>query len=210
MTVSVNTKNTVQLDSLLRHMAIHVPEIPYVVALDLVRERYIEFARKSGLLVYHQELPIQADVTNYFLEPPEDYEVYSVKALGHPNGWSWFHSNAHHWFSMWGYRFWVKDNTEVVFDRAPSTDESDRFVLLGVIPSPCCATIPASVATPYGSAIAAGAVATALQMPGKAWSNPNVAGIHEMKFNRAVLSGRNLAITNRGAVTPELKPVRIL
>ncbi len=210
MSCCINDSDTVPLDSLLRHMSVNVPQVPYVVALDMVRERYIELARKSGILVAYTELPIQKEVTNYFLEPPEDYEVFAVKAAGHPTGWNWQNADAHHWFSTWGYRFWVKDNTEVIFDRAPSSDESERFILMTVIPAPCCATIPRSIATPYGRGIASGAVADALRMPNKPWSNPGLANTFEAKFNQAALSARNLAITNRGAVTPEMKPIRIL
>ena len=210
MTCCINEASTVPLDSLLRHVATRVPELPYIVALDMLREKYIEFCRKSGLLVSYIELPIQAEVTNYFLEAPTGYEVFCVKGAGHPTGWSWQNSNANHWFSMWGHRFWVKDNSEIVFARAPSSAESDRFVLLGVIPAPCCDSVPVSVATPYGSGIAAGAVADALCIPNKPWTNPNLADRYELKFNRATLSARNLSLTNRGGVTPQLQAIRIL
>lgn len=210
MSCCLNDTDTMPLDSILRHVAIHVPEIPYVVALDMVRERYIELARKSGLIVAYTELPIQREVQNYFIEAPEEYEVFAVRGAGHPVGWKWSNADAHHWFAAWGYRFYVKDNKEVIFQVAPSNDESDRFLLLTVIPGPCCASIPVSVATPYGKGIGAGAVADALRMPNKPWTNPELAKEYERKFNRDVLSARNLAITNRGAVTPEFAPVRIL
>lgn len=210
MTCCVNEADTVPLDSLLRHMAVNVPQIPYAVALDAVRERFTEFARISGLLVGYSELPIQKGVTNYFLEAPEGYEVFSVKAAGSPLGWSWHNANANYWFATWGYRFFIKDNSEVVFEREPSRDEPGRFILMSVLPGSCCATMPRSVATPYGRGIAMGAVADALRMPGKPWSNPGLAESFERKFTRTVLSAKNLAITNRGAITPEFHPIRIL
>jgi hypothetical protein len=175
-----------------------------------VREKYIELARKSSLLTSYYELPIQREVSNYFIEAPDEYEVFAVKGVGNPHGWSWNYPDAHHWFSNWGYRFYVRDNCEVIFETAPSSDETDRFILLTVIPSPCCASIPVSVATPYGKAIGAGAVADALRMPSKPWSNPELAKEYDRTFNRGVLSARNLAMTNRGAITPEFAPVRIL
>lgn len=206
----VNTDSTVPLDSLLRHVAIRVPALPYAVALDLVRQKYIEFARRSGLIVAYQELPIQRDVKNYPLEAPEGYEVFAVKGVGNPNGWTWFGPSPHYWFNAWGYKFWVRDNCEVVFDTAPSNDESDRYLLMTVLPSPCAATILASIATPYGKGIAAGAVGDALDMPNKAWTNPNLASKFELEFQRTCAAGKNLALRNRGAVSPEFKPVRIL
>ncbi len=210
MSCCINEAATLPLDSLLRHVAVNIPQLPYVVALDLVRERYRELCRRSGLVVAYTELPIQRDVTNYFLTAPDEYEVFAIKAAGHPTGWAWTHADAHHWFGMWGHRFWVKDNSEIVFDRAPSCDESDRFVLMTVIPSDCCASIPVSVSSPYGRAIAAGAVADALCIPNKPWTNHDLSKRYEVAFNRGVLAAKNLAITNRGAITPEFKPIRIL
>lgn len=210
MTCCVNTERTVPLDSLLRHVATRVPALPYAVALDLVRQKYIEFARRSGLIVAYQELPIQREVKNYALEAPDGYEVFAVRGVGHPTGWMWHGPDKDYWFTSWGYRFWVRDNCEVIFDTAPSNDESERYVLLTVLPSPCADTIPASIATPYGQGIAAGAIADALDMPNKAWSNPNLASKFERTFYRTVAAAKNLATTNRGAVSPEFRPIRIL
>lgn len=210
MTCCVNGANTVPLDSLLRHVAPEVPQLPYSLALDRVRERYIEFARKSHLIVGFVELPIQREVTEYCLEAPEGYEVYSVKGVGDPNTWKWQGPSKDYWFSAWGHRFWVKDNSSLIFDREPSADESGRYVLLSLIPAACSDSIPVSVATPFGKAIAQGAVADALLMPGKAWSNPNLAERFELKFNRGVLAATNLALTNRGGHTLAMHPIRIL
>lgn len=210
MECCINTAGTVPLDSLLRHMAVNVPEIPYSVALDQIRERYIQFARTSHLIVYFQELALQREVTNYKLVAPEGYEVYSVRGVGDPGSWVWRGPSKDYWFSAYGNRFYVKDNSEIIFDREPSAALSGQFVLLTVIPSPCCESVPTSVATPYGKGIAAGAVADALLMPNKAWTNPALAEVYEIKYNRAALSAKNIAITNRGGKTVQFAPVRIV
>ena len=210
MTCCVNDAEHIKLDTLLRHLVVQIPSLPYVVALDLIRQRYIEFARKSGLLVAYVELPIQTGVSNYFIEAPEGYETFAIKGAGDPKIWTWQFANPNYWFSTWGTNFWVRNTNEVVFDNAPTENQNDRYLLLTVLPKECATTIPREIALPYGKGIAAGALADALNMPNKGWSNPSLANTHENKFDRVTLSARNLAITNRGAAPPQFRPVRIL
>jgi hypothetical protein len=212
MTVVVNEGNDVQLDGLLRHVAVMLPELPYEVALDMVRERYIELARKSGVLRWYYELPLQAGVTNYFIEPPAGYEVYSINEYGdlfRETWWPWAET-PHYWNIAWGYRMRALSNTQILFERAPTRDETGRYIRTTLIPTSCATSIPAAVATPWGRGIAAGAVATALLMPSRAWSNPGLAQKHELDFNRAVLGAKNLVLTERGTKPAQFRPLRIL
>ena len=211
MTCCVYDKNDqAPLDSLLRHFSVALPDIPYEVALDLVRQRYIELCRKSSILEYHFELPIQKDVANYFLEPPDGYEIYKITGVGNPHNMKWMGPTPNRWFYCWGYAFTVIGNTEVVFDTAPTREETGKFVKFALLPTECCDTLPQSIATPFGRAIADGAIATALLMPNKAWTNANLATTYERKFNIAAMAARNLVLTERGAKPAEFKPVRIL
>lgn len=210
MSSLINDATEIPLDSLLRHVAVMVPEIPYDVALDMVRQRYIELARKSGTLQWYYELPLQRGVNNYFIEPPPGYAVYGIKGMGDPVTQFWHYWNPNYWNIWWGYRMRAVSEKQILFETAPSCDERGRFILLTLIPSDCTAVIPSSVAGPWGRGIAAGAVATALLMPSRAWSNPNLAHKHEQDFNRAVMGARNLVITERGTKPAEFRPVRIL
>ena len=97
-----------------------------------------------------------------------------------------------------------------MFAQAPSRDETGRYIILGLIPNDCVSDIPTSIATPFGKAIAEGAIADILLMPGKAWTNPGLANRYERGYNIAVMAARNMAITERGAKPAEIKPVRIL
>lgn len=202
--------DTVPLDSLLRHVAVMLPDVPYEVALDLLRQRYTELCRKSGVLVYSFELPIQRGVPNYFLIPPDGHEVYKVVGVGDPFPTMFVGPSPNRWFAYWGYQFRVIGNTQIVFAQAPSRDETGRYIILGLIPNDCVSDIPTSIATPFGKAIAEGAIADILLMPGKAWTNPGLANRYERGYNIAVMAARNMAITERGAKPAEFKPVRIL
>lgn len=212
MSSLINDANEIPLDSLLRHFSVNLPEVPYEVALDMVRQRYIELARKSGILQWYFQLPIQRDVRDYFIEPPPGYDVYAIKEVSDPLRWPyvWHDWSPHYWNVWWGYRMRALSNKQIMFETAPTRDEENRYVKLTLIPTDCSMVIPDSVAGPFGRGIADGAVATALFMPGKAWTNPNLAQRYEVSFNRAVMAARNLVITERGTKSAEFKPVRIL
>lgn len=211
MSYIINNEPEIPLDSLLRHVATHLPELPYEVALDMVRERYKELARKSGAIRWYYELPIQKGVSEYFIDPPTGYEIYAVHSTGHPWTGRWHYwESPHHWNIWWGYRMRAVSNNHILFESPAVRDETDRYVLLTLIPSDCSDSIPAAVAGPWGRGIASGAVATALLMPSKAWSNPGLAQKHEIDFNRAVMGAKNLVLTERGTKSLEFKPLRIL
>lgn len=208
--VRVDQGGTQPLEHLLRHVVPIVPELPHEMLLDVLRQKYIDFAQATSLLVAHQQLPIQKDVQDYQLIAPAGYDVFAVLNVEHyMRGYVKF-PNVDRWFYSWGRRFEVLNNSVVhLFDK-PSRDDTEFHIGLHLIPNECVDTIPNEIANPFGFGIAKGVVAHALSMPGKAWYNPRAAANEEREFARAKLRGRNLYLTNRGSTTPQLKPVRIL
>lgn len=207
------TDNTVPLESLLRHIAPTISEVPYEVMLDMLRQAYTEFARKTKLLASHQELRIQKGVRNYKLEPPEGYEVYALLQADICDGVSWSYTsfpNANYWYYFWGDRLHMDGNEQIVFQREPTQDNIQRILALHLLPNDCCTTIPREIATPFGKQIAWGALADILDMPGKAWYNPRAASNKRIEFNRGVQSGIAKFLTNNGAHPVVMKPIRIL
>lgn len=195
---------TVSLDSLLRHVIPLMPEIPHSMALDRVRQRYIEFARKSSLICTKLYITVQAGVTDYYLEPPEGYEIFQVLGFDSPG-----YSFVDYWRGskrgMWGTDFQVVDNTSLILNYVPSADRNEKLeVVVALLPSECATTLLKSISTPYGAGIAKGAVADLLMVPNKPWTNGGLASKYEIEFNRVVQSARNLAETNRqtGPIRP--------
>lgn len=194
---NTNFNDVIALDSLLRHIIPEVPEVPHDMALDRIRQSYIEFARKTLLLTYRQTQDYQIDVHDYFLTPPEGYEVYQVLGLESPG-----YRYVDYWqgarSGLWNTRLDVIDNKAIYLERAPSVDTEDGLhILMHVLPSRCCNTIPNSIDVPFGYGIAKGALAGLLKIPGKPWTNLGIARANEMEFNRTVLAAKNLAMTNR-------------
>lgn len=201
---------TEPLEPLLRWVAPSAPEAPREMALDYLRQALIEFARKTGLMRYEATLPIQRGVRNYELIAPEGYEVFALKDVNYQEFPYQRFPDAHSWWYMWGYKFRMEGNRELVFRDEPSADDNTRKIVFHLIPTDCADTIPTEIATPFGKGIAMGALADLLEIPSKPWSNPQLAQKKRLDYNRTVLSGRQLEITNRGAKTPMFRPVRVL
>lgn len=200
--------NTVPLETLLRHVAPSVPELPHDLALDMLRQRYIEFARKTRLLVARQDLNMQRGVDNYVLTPPDGYQVFGLLGLGDYDRY-FYYPNPNTWYWWGGNNFRLLDNKQIQFQFAPSKDYV-QSIILHVIPNDCTNTIPDDIATPYGRGIAMGVVADALQMPNKGWTNPNLGMKKERDFYREVQNGLSAHLNNRGANPAMFQPVRIL
>lgn len=204
--IRVDTPDTVRLDGLLRHIAPSVPEVPYDMALDMLRQAYTEFARKTQLLVSHVTLGIQKGVRVYDIPPPEGYDTFAIL---HPHNYHCY-PNPHTWCAGWGTDFRVLNSRVIELRTAPSQDYADREIALHLIPNACIDTIPQEVATPFGKGIAMGALSDMLEIPNQPWYNPRLAQAKKIEFNQAALTGRELAMTNRGHAKLTMKPVRFV
>lgn len=200
---------TEPLENLLRFFTINAPEIPYDVAIDMLRQSYTDFARQTCLLVSHFDIPMQKDVRTYMLEPPEGYEVFGILGTD-SNGTYLRYPNVNTWYFSWGQRFRLIGNSIIEFEYGPSRDDIRRTLALHLLPTTCADTIPTEISTPFGEGIAMGALRRALEIPNKPWTNIQLAQLKRRDFSRAALTGRNLHIAGRGAVTPAFKPIRIL
>lgn len=186
-----------RLETLLRHVAPVVSEVPHGVMLDRVRQSYIEFARRSSILVAKLVIDYQANVHDYPMTPPDGYIVHQVMGLDSP-GYRfvdyWHGTN----YGLWGTKFDVIDNKYIYIHRAPSVDgEAGLVVYAQLLPDSCCEHIPVSLEVPYGKGIADGAIAALLRIPNKPWTQPGIARQYEMDYNRTVMAARNLADSNR-------------
>lgn len=211
--IFVDTSDTANLETLLRFVAPEIPEIPYEVSLDMLRQSYIMFARKSCLLGAHIRLPIQKDVRIYELEIPKGYEVYSIQTIEDCRVFArteWIQPTPNYWFTGWGYRFRMLGNSAIEFQDAPTKDDTNRHLTAKVLPTECVTIIPRALSLPFGRGIAMGTVADMLDMPNRAWTNRAAARDKRLTFNRAIADARALAITDHGARTADFKPIRIL
>lgn len=212
--VSYNKEGMERLDALLRHISFVVPELPYDLALDMLRQAYIEFAKSSTILIAEYDLYFQKGVRDYTLEAPEGYRVFAIKNSQYRdsiNPAHFYYPNPNRWYYAYGNRYYIRSDNEIVFRDAPSSDAKKPHRLhLAVIPDSCVDYIPTEISVPYGRGIALKVIADALNIPNRPWTNPALAQKYERDFHRTVMDAKNLALTNRGALAPMFRPVRIL
>lgn len=202
--------NGTPLESLLRHIMPVVPEIPHEMALDRIRQAYIEFARRSMLIVDRLVIDYQANVHDYFLVPPDGYEVYQVMGLESPGYRYVDYWQGYNW-GLWNTRFDVIDNRKIYLHTAPSVDAVDGLIIYAqLLPSNCCNTLPISIDVPYGYGIAQGALKGLLSIPNKPWTHMGLARASELEFNKTVLSAKNLAETNRKREPLKANRIRVV
>ena len=199
---SLSKADTTPLNTLLRHVIPFVPRVPHAMALDLLRQKYIDFSRRTRILCCKVITDYQAGVYDYQLEAPDGYEVYTV--LGIPRmGWNGS--------IIWDKRFDVVDNNRIYLHSAPSSDYRNGLqVYVTLLPTECVDYIPTSISIPFGQKIARGVVGDLLFLPNKDWTNAGLGRKYELDYERMILSARALAVSNRKVDSNLIKPVRIL
>lgn len=195
------------LAELLRFVAAVVPDVPYEVAIEYLRQAYTEFARYSNLLVYKEKIVLQRNVTEYELKAPNGYAILGL-VNDEPIGTHL--PTPHRWFSFRGQRLRMLGSDRVLLDMPPSQDGHEIELYLHLIPSGCAETIPEEISLPYGYGIAQGAIAELLMMPGRAWSSPRASADYRRRFVIALQAGRNLFLTARGSKRVMMDTVRVL
>lgn len=202
MTTTLDYMDNIPLNTLLRHVLPSVPQIPQAMALDLLRQKYIDFARRTRILSCEITQDYQAGVLDYYLEAPTDHEIYTIIGTPH-KGWN----GTYYWTSP----FDVVDNNGIRLHNAPSVDKVNGLcVQVTLLPKECISTIPRSISTPFGQKIARGVVADLLYLPNKEWTNAGLARKHELDYERMLLSARAISSSNRKVDNNTIKPVRIL
>lgn len=207
--VRVDMPDNMELQTLLRHVATSVPSCPHDVMMNALRQSYIEFARKSKLLVSHYTLHTQRGVKDYELVPPAGYEMFGLVGIANENYNYLSYPNVDTWFFGWGVRFRLQ-GTRLIFEEAPSRDKICNDFALHLIPNECTDDIPRQIAVPYGKGIAMGALADLLEIPNQGWTNTKIADWKRKEFHRVTAQATAAYYTNNGAQKPMMKPIRIL
>jgi hypothetical protein len=193
----------VQLDTLIRHIAPTVSNVPNELAVDLLRQYFTDFCRRTEFLTSAEDIIPQKDVTDYEITPPDGYEVHKVHTVsyGSENRTT---PTPNYWYPMWGMKFSVIGTKFLVLRDAPSRDSDTPFVVsFVVIPTECVTKIPREISVGYGRHIAKGALSEILLYKNKPWYDPTLSRKMEVDYHRGVQSARNLVLMNRGGT--ELK-----
>ena len=198
------------LTPLLRHVMPIVPQLPHSMALDMLRQKFIDFSRRTRILQTRVKMHYQSGVRDYQLCAPEGYYIYAImgiKAEKMPNPWYWYGGYGHYRHHL---AYDVIDNNIIRLHHEPSTDRPEGLkVDVVLLPDHDVMAAPASVLGPYGYALASGVTAAALLIPEKPWTNPALSRDYKQEYERAILNGRALASNNRKVGASDMQPVRI-
>lgn len=217
---TVSFQDCVELDTLLRHVIPVVPEIPHSMALDRLRQAYIDLARRSNIVTTKLVYDYQAGVTDYLLIPPEGYQIYIVQGMEHHGGFWWYDSTSGFIGGLqnsWGGAlrgrngFYMTASNVLNLYETPSADQVGGLVVyVTLIPLDCVQSMPIDISVPFGNGIAQKVISDALRIPNKPWTSPSLAKSYEMEFNRTVLDAKRLASANRQRGPLKARPVRIV
>ena len=206
--ISLDFTDSVPIQYMLRHILPFVPRAPQAMALDLLRQKYIDFARRTRILCCELTEDYQSGVCDYYLTAPEDHVIYSIIGIeGGQYGYFWHGQER----VQWKNNFDVIDNNCIKLRQTPSVDQKDGLkVFVTLLPKECINYIPSSIVVPFGQKIAHGVISDLLNTPNKDWSNPALARRYELGYEKMLLSARALSVSNRKVDSNSIKPLRIL
>jgi hypothetical protein len=186
----------VPLDSLLPSVLMRVSAIPYDLAVQMLRVKYNEFARKVGNVRMMLRIDVQKGVNRYPLPIPPGYFLHTVKAISfgrHHRGYRMALPDYWRgWNGMYrGQRYSIDESNALVLDMEPKRDEEQPIrVHVQLVPDADCLHMPADMAAMYGDAIAAGVAGEAMNIRGKPWYDPGNS-VRVMKlFYQAITDAR--------------------
>lgn len=205
---SLDFADMAPLHNLLRHIIPLVPKLPQAMAMDLLRQKYIDFARRSRILACEIVKDYQAGVVDYYLDAPDKHEIYTITSIeGGLFGSYW----AGQSITQFNRNFDVIDNNCIKLRCVPSVDQAKGLTIyVNLLPSECIDVIPRSIVTPFGRQIARGVVSDVLYMPNKDWTNERLGRRYELEYEKMLLSARAVSVSNRKIDSTSFKPIRLL
>jgi hypothetical protein len=201
----------VPLDTMLPSLLMRVPQIPYEIAVDMLRIKYMEFVRRTGNIRWQLLVNTQAGVRRYPLPIPDGYFLFSIpsvrftiagqpgqyyQTLPNPNLWQ-------NWQGMYrGTHYCIDQTNHFVLDVAPKQETQLWVVRVNaqLVPRTDCQMMPADVQAAYGDDIAAGAAGEAMNNRQKPWYDPGNSVRMTKQFYAAVGDARaNVERDKQGA-----------
>lgn len=169
------------------------PDPTLMLHLTMAAQR---FCVESGAWVVMADEQITSDgVLEYDVEPATDAMVVRVRDV-------WLNASLLPAVPMTsafgrtgpvtGYTHY-DDRSLLRLNGNPATGERLQMRLV-MAPKTTSTTLPDALALRYQTAIATGAKASLMAIPGQAWSNPQLAGYHAQAFERAIGSARIEAV----------------
>lgn len=180
-----------------------LPELPGVgeaLATNAIRNAIIEFCQGSWCWRYFMDpMPVLARINTYELDPPTGAEVVHalvVKVNGKPlEATNEDDLTAQHprWQTETGTpKYYLTDEPgQIILAPVPDTKIVGGLVVtVALQPTRTSTTFPTWIWSRYFDALAAGAKARLMAMPGKPWTNPQLFQIYRGQFEAGMAGAK--------------------
>lgn len=196
------------LDDVLPHLAAD-PSEP--VTLAAIKRAAIEFCRESWIWHYLPDPQnVRAGVADYDLEPPSGADIAAVIDVQlanvplTPKALEWLNVNFPGWrVTPAAVKHYTQlDTDQVILAPLPADNISQGLAMtVALQPSQGATGLPKWIANQYLYAIAEGAIARLMLMPGKPWTDQNTGSAYRARFEAAIANARESALSALGRAT---------
>lgn len=180
-----------------------LPELPGVgqdLAANAIRNAIIEFCFGSWCWRYFMDpMPVLANLNTYELDPPPGAEVAQtllVKVDGkelEPTNEDDLTALFPRWQTETGTprRYLTDDPSQIILAPVPDTKIPNGLVVtVALQPTRTSTTFPTWIWSRYFDALAAGAKARLMAMPGKPWTSPQLFQLYRGQFEAAMAGAK--------------------
>lgn len=194
-----------------------VPGCPEPTVDQAVMDSVIEFCDRTQIDVrVDEQIELQEGVSDYEVFGDDDVEQDLVRGVYGPNGeitsvtparlqdllpdWQTGESTIPVYYGTWftpgSITFWPRPNQTGVLVRVASSWK----------PALEATSFPDSFGRQYFQTLVEGAKAKLMSMPERKWTNLQLAGVHQMKYDAGIADARAVALHGRSAGTLVARP----
>jgi hypothetical protein len=165
-----------EYDDFLPGINIHIGnEVPRLAMLYAVKSVVRKFCDESKIWVHDcSAIDVIQEQLMYPLDVPNDSVICKVWSItGRKDIGDYYQCPAHH----------IQFNNQLVFDADLPNNLKQLAVVVSLTTKQDSLTCPDFLYQNYHDAIVSGAVASLQMMPARAWSEPNMAAVHQQNFD---------------------------
>lgn len=167
---------------LLPRVLAYVPGCPDTLVIDMLRDAAIKFCRDSHIWREQlEDLYLAKGLDRYQLALPEDTELKALISAVQRQPGSRFRTEVYPDINVFG---------AVRFKTVPDPEQGPLEIHAVLQPSRTAKGMPDRIGLDYDEGLIHGALERLLEIPGRDWSNPNMAGYHHGKYLEALTDAR--------------------
>ena len=207
-------------DQLLPYLLPEVPGVPDALAKQTIMRTCNDFCWETGVWSEIQEpISVQDNVNEYDLDTPSGAQIVTIKSIWMVNRelvpvtMERLQELIPNWQEAKGsdpaYYNCPNDYSVVRIYPIPLGANSAKMTIRAIYtPDQFGSYVPDFLVTTFLDEILAGAKARLMQMPGKSWSNPQLALVNQIAFTEGITKAKVFIAHDKVAGSPRVRPVR--